>query len=171
MGLTAGASPVRPLSSALRQSCILAPRLEITLFHFGRLISADEILRCHPSYVPKMPVCPLMAFYIGHINLRLSPPQGTALILAPIHPPSVHDLQLVNELQEGSGRSARRSQVDESTCLWSRWKGQALPGFQFPQGGDQTLIMYLVSSRRLWPSGPILGCNYIIYYCLFTTIV
>lgn len=115
---------------------------------------------------------PLMAFYIGHINLRLSPPQGTALILlGPIHPPSVHDLQLVNELQEGSGRSARRSQVDESPCLWSCWKGQTPPGFQSLLGGNETLIMYLVGCRRLWPPGPVLGCNYILYYCLFTTIV
>lgn len=86
MGLAMRASRVQPLSSASLQSCVLAPHLEITLFHLGRLISADKILRFHPSYVPKMPVCPLMAFYMGHINLRLSQPQGTALILAPIHP-------------------------------------------------------------------------------------
>lgn len=55
------------------------PTCEMTLFHLSRLISADEILGFHPSCVPKMPVCPLMAFYIGHINLRLSPPEDIAL--------------------------------------------------------------------------------------------
>lgn len=75
------------------------------------LISADEILGFHPSCVPKMPASPLMAFYIGHINLHLSPPEGIALYW----PQSIHrtqDLRLVNELQEGSGRSVKHSQVD-----------------------------------------------------------
>lgn len=73
------------------------------------LISADEILGFHPSCVPKMPASPLMAFYIGHINLRLSPPEGIALYW-PQSIPRVQGLQLVNELQEGS-RSVKHSQV------------------------------------------------------------
>lgn len=58
-----------------------------------------------------MPARPLMAFYIGHINLRLSPPEGIALYW-PQSIPGAQDLCLVNELQEGSSRSVKHSQVD-----------------------------------------------------------
>lgn len=75
------------------------------------LISADEILRFHPSCMPKMPASPLMAFYVGRINLHLSPPGGIALYW-PQSISCAQDLQLVNELQEGSGRSVKHSQGD-----------------------------------------------------------
>lgn len=82
------------------------------------VISTDEILGFHPSCMPKMPVSPLMAFYIGHINLSLSPPQGIALYW----PQSIlrtQGLQLVNELQEGSCRSGKHSQiVTDNDPLW-----------------------------------------------------
>lgn len=63
------------------------PRYKIMHFHLSLLISVDEILRFHPSWVPKMPASPLMAFYIGHINLRLSPLRGISLYWPQSIPP------------------------------------------------------------------------------------
>lgn len=94
-----------------RPHCILTHIRNDSPFHLSMLISADEILGFHPSCVPKMPASPLMAFYIGHINLCLSPPEGIALYW-PQSIPRLRDLSLVNELQEGSRRSVKHSQVD-----------------------------------------------------------
>lgn len=82
------------------------------LFHLSMLISADDI-----RVSSLLPVClkcqagPLMAFYIGHINLCLSPPEGIAFYW-PQSIPSEQKLRLVNELHETQGRSVKQSQVD-----------------------------------------------------------
>lgn len=74
-------------------------------------ISADEILGFHRSCMPKVPGSPLMAFYIDHINLSLSPLEGIGLYW-PQSIPRAQDLLLINELQEGSNSSVKHSQVD-----------------------------------------------------------
>lgn len=168
MGLAAGARPARPLSPTSLQSCVSAPRLEITLFHLGRLISADEILRFHPSYVPKMPVCPLMAFYMGHINLSLSPPRGTALILAPIHPHAICNW-LMSSRRGAAGQRGVLRLMSPLVCGHAG-KARRCLVFNSRRVGEETLIMYLAGGGRLWPSGPMLLRSYVINYCLFTAV-
>lgn len=97
-----------PPQSTSRRCCILAHNYPLPL---SMLISADEILGFHLSCMPKIPASPIMAFYIGHINLRLSPPEGIALYW-PQSIPRAQDLRLVNELQEGSSRSVKHSHID-----------------------------------------------------------
>lgn len=45
----------------------------ILFVHESVLMSADEGSRPPPSCLPKMPARPLMAFYMGHINLSSAP--------------------------------------------------------------------------------------------------
>lgn len=82
------------------------------------LISADEMSGFHPSCVPKMPASPLMDFYIGHINHRLSPPEGIALYW----PQSIPLVRRICDWLMSSrrgGRSVKHSQVDtHSEPLW-----------------------------------------------------
>lgn len=106
---------IQPLSSAL---CLAHPTYCPHCILAHKYCKCKWDIRALSSCTPNMSACILMAFYIGHINLHLSPPEDRALYW-PQSIPCAPGLQLVNELEEGRGRSVNHSHiVTQHKPLW-----------------------------------------------------